>query len=114
MAFAVERETNADQFWITAKAALPQTVADDHNLLVTVAVFFRQEVAPQQRRDAERREQIGRGQRADQALRLAAPREIESGLPIHRDLRKTVRPVAVIHELRRRDIQPLQTVPRQM
>jgi len=69
--FCVKDKLLSDRFWTSAKAALPQAVADDGDRYRAGLVFLRQKCATCDERDAENRKQSRRDVATEKVLRFA-------------------------------------------
>src|SRR6185369_5459210 len=74
---AVELNRLIDQRWIAAKLALPQTVAQQYDMIGPGHFVFRKKAPPQRGWHVERRDQIGCDPCGGDSLRLATACEVE-------------------------------------
>ena len=81
----VQRDRLAKRVWIAAETALPEFMAQNHDLAVTGLVLLLREGAPETGLHSEQLKQIGRNPRADHPLRLVAAGEVEPLSDISRD-----------------------------
>ncbi len=102
-AAAVELNGAADDGRIAGEAALPETVAQDRDRVVSLRTFIVGERAPDQRRDAERREEVGRDVHADDFFRRARSGQVDAVVVERRDPLECRRALAPADEVRRRE-----------
>ena len=74
---AVDLDGPPDDGRIAAEAALPEAVAEDHDLIVPVGTFVGREGAAEHRRDAEGREEARHDELRDELLRPAVAGEVD-------------------------------------
>src|SRR6266536_180517 len=79
----VQSDGLAHYISITAKAALPQSMADQRDMVFPKLVFLGRELAAQDRADPEHRKQTGRNSQAGKAFRSASARHIQT-TPLNR------------------------------
>src|SRR5436853_7157618 len=114
VALAIEHDAAPDDLVIAGELALPETVAEYRDLIVTGLIFCIEKDPPAPRRRRQRREEAGCNERHIDAFRLACAGQVATERGIRSDGGERLIAVAVINELRRRGIELLQTVSRQL
>src|SRR6185369_845132 len=98
--FASDVYLAADDVGITAKTALPKTVAENDNVRPTGFIFVASEDASELWLDAEKREVICRDGGAEHAFRVATFSKDRSGALKHRNVFKRRRRLLHVEEVR--------------
>jgi hypothetical protein len=83
-ALGVECELFAENIWITAEPALPESVTQNHRRSRPRTVFLRQKVAPEQTLNAQSGKKFRRHEPPLQALRFASACKVKTLAPTHR------------------------------
>src|SRR4029079_19268555 len=100
---AAEDDLLADDVPVRSEAPLPETVAEHDDVLETLATVAGQERAAKHRGDAEDLEEVCRGIRAGQLLRLAGAGELHVPAPRDRERVEDVRALADLLVARHRE-----------
>src|SRR5262249_15414047 len=90
VALLVEHDRTTHHAWFCAKLSLPHSVTEQDDLGGAFPLFFRREIPTVQRPHAKRRQQAGRDSRAIDPLRYAAASQVECGVHISAELRKSM------------------------
>src|SRR5262249_28766138 len=106
--FAIEKKLHPDDLRITINPALPETRADDDNIVAANRAFFRLEDSASDGRNTKQRQHSCGHAGAGNALGPVFTGEIETRVPERAELFKTVRARLVVDEFRRRDGNPVE------
>src|SRR5215468_8551275 len=106
--FAVEKKVLPNDLRIAVEPALPQSSADDHDIVAAKSAFFRLEDSAFDGRNTEQRQHASCNSRAGNSLGSVFAGEIEIRVTECAELFKTVRARFVIFELGWRDGNPFE------
>src|SRR5437868_1031244 len=100
-ALAIEEEFRSNNLWIAIELLPPETLADDDNIITARLAFLGFEKASLHRCDPKQWKYSGSDERARDALRLIALRQVEISVTKCAQSLEALRAAVVINKLRR-------------